>query len=158
MPVVGGLTLRMMRWNDKLMLRRLRQFGPKVERRAIRKALKAASAVILKRAKQLAPKRTGGLRRALAVSRGRRLKRYPDGGFLAVVGPAWFGGQHGHLVERGTTARKFKGASRGRMPAQPFLKPAYAEKIDAARDKLRTVIKTEVEKAGRQLTRGVNRV
>ncbi len=158
MGLPGRLDLRMKLWNHKLMLRRLRAYGPKVERRAIRKALKAGSAVILKRAKQLAPKRTGGLRRALAVSRGRRLKRYPDGTFLAVVGPAWFGGQHSHLVELGTRQRDHKGANRGTMPAHPFMKPAYDEKIGPALTKIRQVIKAEVEKAGRQLTRGVNRV
>lgn len=130
----------------------LKALGPTLERRIIRQALKAGGAQILKRAKQLAPKgKTGNLRRSLAVSRGRRIRKYPHGNLVAILGPSWPLGAHGHLIEKGTRLRKTKdGASRGRMPAQPFMGPAFEGRKERAlrvlREKIRQGIKRELAK------------
>lgn len=74
-------------------------------------------------------KQPGNLRKSMGL----RIKTYRNSGTtIAVVGPRWPQGAHGHLIEFGTTERLTKGegkvpagVSRGFMPARPFLRPAF---------------------------------
>lgn len=156
-PIIG-MKIR----GDKALQMALRQLGDVVGKRAAgrvqRKALKAGGSPILMEAKRRAPRskrrvgdlsrpggRPGNLKRSLAVSRGRRVRRYPRGNILAILGPQWPLGAHGHLVEFGTKQRRTKtGASRGRMPARPFLEPAFHGRIREARAKIRQVFGKEI--------------
>jgi HK97 gp10 family phage protein len=138
--------------------RELKNLPYQIGKRVEKDALKAGAAEILKEAKRRAPRsrrkhasdlggfQAGLLRRSLAVSKGRRIRRY-RGVLVAVVGPAWPWGAHGHLVEHGTRHRKTRaGHSRGSMPATPFLEPAFHAKIQAARRRIREKLATGIER------------
>lgn len=59
--------------------------------------------------------------------------------------------RHGHLVEFGTGERQHKdGTSTGKMPAAPFLLPAWRLNANRVRNRLRRVIRAEVKKAASQ--------
>lgn len=130
---------------DKLLQHGLRQlaeiYSPRAPLRIMKRALRAGGAEILKEAKRNAPRHAGGLKRSLAVTRGRRIRKYPSGNLLAVLGPAWPIGAHGTIVERGTANRRTKsGANRGAMPANPFLEPAFHGKQAAALERIRAEV------------------
>ena len=133
--------------NDRALELALKSLGPKLETRVMARALKAGAGETLKAAKRLAPRgKTGNLRKSLAVSRGRRVRRYGRR-LVAVVGPAWPEGAHGHLIERGTRRRRTKtGADRGIMPARPFLEPAYDATKTAAVAKVKQKIRQGIER------------
>lgn len=154
-PIVGLKTI-----GDKLLQLRLNQLGkiysPRAPQRVIKAALKKGGAVILKEAKRRAPKSKSGsrkdrppgnLRRSMMVSKGRRLRKYPSGNLLAILGPQWPLGAHGTIVERGTARRQTSGgADRGKMPAIPFLEPAFAGKQKEVLKALREEIKKGLER------------
>jgi HK97 gp10 family phage protein len=133
--------------NDELLEKLLRSLPGKIERRVTRVAVKAGGAVILKDAKRRAPKGPGGkdykggnLRRSMTQSRGLRVRKYPRGGrqkYIAVAGPGWPLGAHGHLIESGTVKRETKkGANRGAITPDPFLEPAFKRKSREAQRKV----------------------
>lgn len=126
----------------------LRMMGSKVERKVMRKSLKAGAGVILRAAKALAPVgRTKNLKKSMAISRGVRIRKYPHGTMMAVLGPGWPLGAHGPIVEEGTKMRRTRsGASRGRMPAMPFLAPAVAAQTAAATARVRSEVAKGIEK------------
>lgn len=102
--------------------------GPKIEKKLAKGAIRAGASIIAKEAKQLAPVRTGTLKKSIqVVARSRRVgdavvsvavrkgKRYRSRGM-----DAWYA----HLVEFGAKARGLR--------AQPFLRPALdAKKTEA---------------------------
>ena len=87
-------------------------------------------------------KEPGNLLKSLGV----RTRRYKNTNTqIAVIGPRWPEGAHGHLVEFGTAPRwaqnkgffkqllhGLKGGYRGIMPARPFLRPAFDGRVQEA--------------------------
>ena len=108
----------------------LAAFGD-LERRAqsgiVGKALRAASRPIVNAARDNLRAGNHKFTGNLIKSIGLRIKTYrKDGRTIAVIGPRWPEGAHGHLVEFGTGPRQTeKGKSTGFMPATPFLRPAF---------------------------------
>lgn len=158
--------------NDRLLEEALRIVGETMgvgtQQRIVKAALKGAGGLILKEAKKRAPRqkrqrggpaRGGNLKRSLAISKGRRIRKYGSPGqrkgfLMAILGPSWPLGAHGHLVELGTKRRKLKGegkypagTNRGRMRRQPFLKPAYKGKVRPAMRDMRRRLWDGIEKA-----------
>lgn len=113
---------------DKELLAAFGELGRRAQGEIVRKALRAASRPIINAARDNLQAQTGGEGTGnLRKSMGLRMKTYRNSGStVAVIGPRWPQGAHGHLVEFGTTTRVTKkGISRGFMPARPFLRPAF---------------------------------
>lgn len=149
--------VRMKVENDRLLEKLLRSLPAQIERRITRRAVRAGGAVILKAAKAQAPrgqkrgeKKPGNLRRSMTQSRGLRIRKYPRGRrtkYIAVAGPGWPLGAHGHLVEAGTESRETKtGANRGVMPATPFMEPAFKAKRAQAQKKVTDTLWQGIER------------
>lgn len=102
---------------------------------ALARAVMAGGEYIAEGAQQKAPVRRGVLRLHIRA----RLEMSRKGQAESVV--SWRHTQasrnpafHGWFAEMGTPVRKRKsGASTGRMPATPFLRPAYDERYERAR-------------------------
>lgn len=127
----------------------LHKLDTKVRKKTVRKMCAEAGKLILKRAKSLAAKETGLLRKSL----GRKVKVYRSGVAVAVVGPRSDSKfrqlvtrtknrrkprtemanpiKYAHLVEQGTTHSR----------ALPFLRPAIAGQQAALREAMANVVK-----------------
>ena len=145
---------------DKELQRAFKKLADKAKRTVARKANRAGSTPLMKRAKALAgtvsPGKhgTGNLKKSVK----RRFKRY-GGVDVVVVGPETktgeSSGQHAYIVEYGTGERFTKeGVYRGVMPAHPFMRPAWAQTKGIARAKgvaaMKKAIDDEARKAGRR--------
>lgn len=157
--------------NDRTLEQVLRLIGEEMgigtQQRIVKTGLRSAAAMILKDAKKRAPRQKrkrggprigGNLRKSLAVTKGRRIRRYGGAGrrglLMAILGPSWPLGAHGHLVEKGTKRRKTKGEKslpaglkRGKMRRKPFLEPAYKAKVKPALREMRAKMWDGIEKA-----------
>jgi len=127
----------------------LKSADAKVRKKILRKACNKAGGVLLKRAKQLVPTKSKLLKKSL----GRKVKVYPSGVAVAVVGPRKGFRQevvrdgrevlsdpirYAHLVEGGTRPHGYKTRG-GRHPgakARPFLKPS----LDSTKSTVKKVI------------------
>ena len=97
----------------------------------------------------------------LWMSIGVRIRNYRNTDTkIAVIGPKWPQGAHGHLVEFGTLPRwtqtkgffnqlrhGLKGAYRGIMPAKPFLRPAFDSRVGEALVILTTFVRNRIMRA-----------
>jgi len=126
----------------------IRKLPEKPARRVMRKALRAGSTVIIKRARQLTPVRTGRLKRSWR----RRFSKSFDPNITAEVLNA---APYAHLVEFGTGPRKDgkTGASRGVMPAHPMIRPAVEGQIEAINAAMRKKADESIKKEWEKLTR-----
>ncbi len=116
MPVASGVTIKGL---DKIQ-KKLKQLGPKLEKKALLSAANTGAEVIRKQAEQ-------------NVSWTRRLKKFiikrrvksPRGSVKIQIG-ASTDGFFGHFLELGTRVRKTaKGAGRGQVSPRPWLRPAF---------------------------------
>lgn len=108
--------------------RKFAQMERKLQTATLVRAAKAGAAIILKRAKELAPRDTGALARALVTRTTRRRKTY---GETSVTNTK--AGAHAVLQEYGVQPHPIgKGTHPGHKP-QPFMRPAFDETKDAAR-------------------------
>lgn len=111
----------------------LAQLPIELRERAQRAALRAAGRVVANRAKRLAPKQSQAddprpAKPSLASTIKVVIRGYGDRA-LAVVGPSWPYGAHGHLVEQGHRVVVSRGVDRGQptgaiVPGKEFLAPA----------------------------------
>lgn len=130
--------------------RSLKQLGSnKVVVGISRKAVRAACAPFRKAMKAKAPRRDGALKRSIYT----KLKTYPSGGVIGITGPRyeWVAGmtseavnpgKYAHLVEYGTGPHLIRRAViddtfypvvlHPGARAQPFMRPAWVGKKDAA--------------------------
>ena len=128
---------------EKELKRMLESLPRKMSGPVVRRALREGAKPILAAARAAAPisddKDPGLLRKSMSPGRGIRIKTYRRTGVtLAVIGPGWPLGAHGHLIESGTKLRKTKqkpkpGLSRGIGPAKPFLRPAFDANVGLAK-------------------------
>lgn len=116
--------------------RKLKRLPPAVRGQAARRATRAGMKVIMRDAEsRLTKKGTGKLKRALTT----KVSKDRAGNIHATGGASMPDGAHIHLVEFGTSNRVLTGkgkypagTSRGAMPEQPFLRPAFDSRKDAA--------------------------
>jgi len=108
---------------DKI-VRKLKSVEPSIQQKALRKATRAGAKVIQAEAKALVPVDTGALKDAIKVKAGKRKKGRIS--TLVQVGQGDFKGDtfYGGMIEFGTS----------KMPARPFMTPAYESKGEEARD------------------------
>lgn len=120
--------------------RKLSRFEQSVQKKAIRKATREASKVILEEAKTLVPVDTGALRKSLRV---RSLKRSRvKQGHQVQTGEGFFKGEtfYGGFVEYGTK----------RMAAREYLRRAMNSKEAETIQKFRTELGVAIDEAGRK--------
>lgn len=141
---------------DKELIAAFESLKSNVQSRTMHAGMRAASEPILDSAKAILAsqlsgnpyrekgKLVGNLLRSLAV----KTKKYASSVFLAVIGPQWPEGAHGHLFEFGTRARTTgKDAYRGIVPARPFLRPAFDSNVRIALDILTTFVRNRIMRA-----------
>jgi len=121
----------------------LEKLPNKLQDRAVKNAMAAGAREIRDEAKRLVPVEPGSLRDDIVVSRTvkERGKRRRLKGSV-VVGIKDEGRFYAHLIEFGTS----------RIPAHPFLRPAFANKQQAAIAKIGPKLGSEVEKQARKLS------
>lgn len=131
-------------------LRKLKDF---TARRVGRRAMTAALEPVAAAAKAAAPRSGDGRHMADSIAVGKRLvpaqaREAPREGkhlMLMYVGPKE---PHAHLVEFGTVERFHRsGKSVGRMPAQPFMRPAWDGNREAVLATLTAELRVELDKA-----------
>lgn len=107
----------------------LAQLPEKMEGRVLRNATNAAARVVAREARAHVPVAEGDLKKSITARSVRTRK-----GEKAVAAVVGFKKPHSgkaHLVEYGTGPRETSsGASRGAMPAQPFMRPAIVSAKD----------------------------
>lgn len=125
----------------KAVLRKVDKLPAVARKRVMRKGVNAGAQLVLKAARRLAPVDEGGLKKSLRKKSGRFFNDATS--YMDVIPAA----PHAHLVEFGTVERETKtGASRGVMPAQPFMRPALDENVDAVVFVMRGKMETDLPK------------
>lgn len=149
MPQSTSLTAQAIVTGDKQLDRFLRSLPLKLQKKGVRKATRASAKIVLADAQRRAPRDTGHLANSLVVrtakgSRGRRMPRGTFGHSVQTRGGTMFYGDeyYAGFVEYGTKQRRMKtktggkitsagfltqGLNRGRVEAQPFMRPALYE-------------------------------
>jgi HK97 gp10 family phage protein len=110
---------------DRELIRTLEKMAGKDAKKAMRKGCRAGSKVVAKRAKQLAPRRSGAIRRAIRV----RAVRSRKIGTQVIVGAGWFKGKtfYAAFVEFGHKAGKRGRSGRTTVPGQHYMQRAGEE-------------------------------
>jgi len=117
--------------------KKLLSFEPKLGRKIIRQALRAGAKVIHTAAKANVPVDTGALKQSLKVKAMR--KRRHSYGVMVATSDGWFKGDefYGAFLEFGTS----------KMPAKPFVRPAF----DAEKDNAEKIIKNQLQQGIEQV-------
>lgn len=119
----------------------LQQLPKATAKNVVRRILKKSAKPIQRRAKSLAPVRTGTLRDSIFVStklsKAREKKRFGPGDIEIFIGAGGPGAYHAHLQEFGTEHH----------PPTPFLRPAWDSFKSSILDDIREDFWTEVKKA-----------
>lgn len=107
----------------------------------IQKACKKSAKIVADEAKELAPEKSGQIKRAIRV----RLGRIKRGGFsaLAAMGRKWFTGEefYGGFQEFGWKTGKRGSSNRKQIPGEHYMEHAFEEKGQEALDTLLVEIK-----------------
>ena len=146
----------------------LRDLPGKVERRVIKSALIKSASPILKDARNrlkamLAKqhgltsrsfkKQYGGtktLMQSMLTRNARKVVKYASGQMIIVVGPGK-AAHHAWWFEHGTGPRQRSGGgSTGKMPAQPFMRPAWDAGVGSARRRFLKAAWTGIEREARK--------
>lgn len=135
--------------------KQLERLPSTVRGKTMRQALRAGAKLIEREAGRRVPIGTGGLKSALTTI----VTTKRTGAQWARIGAAMPDGAHIHLVEFGTKERFTNvissrsgginigaGASRGRMPAQPFLRPAFDSRRAAALVEVSKVLRRAIDR------------
>ena len=133
------------------LLRRLMRIDQRIGENVIVKVLRKGANVVAREARANVAVDEGDLKKEIRVAKSRKRKRRSGG--LVVVGIRQPAGRHGHLLEFGTGPRyqKTTGKFSGAMPAQPFMRPALANKGVAAARTIGNALVPEIEKAAVRL-------
>jgi HK97 gp10 family phage protein len=110
-----------------------------IERRGMKDALLKAATPMVKKTKQLAPTRTGALRKSIGkkgstnrAKQSAEVKIGPRKAFkFKNQKPSWYA----HLVEFGHIAKTPGGKVAGFVPAKPFMRPAFEAEKAASQKK-----------------------
>lgn len=130
--------------------RQLDRIDDRLTGRVKMQAVQAAGEVVAARAKALCPRGDPGHepdKKPLRDTIGVELRDYGERA-LAVVGPEWDAGAHGHLVEYGH-AIVTRGKNTGlRAAPKPFMRPAYEETKDEQQAAMQAVVNQAIADFG----------
>jgi len=136
---------------DKDLIRTLSRIPVRLRIPVLVKSLTQGAKIIQRSARSLAPKDRGVLFRSIQV------KTLPGAPAAVAIRPNYGRAPHAHLVEFGTTARfsTRNGVSRahGRMPAQPFMGPAFRRNVKRANKIVGKLILKDVDRIAKQEAR-----
>lgn len=132
----------------------LKSLDRKIVKKTVRKMVTKGGQILARAAKQAAPKETGLLRKSI----GSKVKVYPSGVTVAIVGPRTGFRQQvtrkrGRWVPKVETANPTKYAhlvelGTARASAKPFLRPAFAGKAEAIREAMRQIAQAALQEGG----------
>jgi HK97 gp10 family phage protein len=142
-------TLQLDGWDE--LARQLDRVDDQLTKRAKLEAVKAAGEVVAARAKQLCPRGDAADKpdaKPLADTIAVEVRDY-DQRALAVIGPQYPAGAHGHLVENGHEIVTRDGRRTGRRARpKPFVRPAFDETQDAQQAAMESVIARTLREIG----------
>lgn len=129
------------------MAKKLREFGPKVGRKHLRAATSKGAAVIRKKARELAPVDTGEMRKDIQQ---KRVKT--EGDHIASFSVYTRSGKRSRLsgkarnVDKDSFYWKFQEFGTAKMPAQPFMRPAFESEKENAVDEIGAELDKRIQK------------
>ena len=133
----------------------LRELGPRVGRKHLRAATSKGAAVIRKKARELAPVDTGEMRKDIQQ---KREKTSSDN--IASYSVYTRSGKRSRLsgkarnVDKDSFYWKFQEFGTAKMPAQPFMRPAFESEKEKAIDELGTELDKRIQKEAADMARG----
>jgi len=137
------------------MAKKLREFGPKVGRKHLRAATSKGAAVIRKKARELAPVDTGEMRKDIQQKREKT-----SGDNIASYSVYTRSGKKSRMsgkarnVDKDSFYWKFQEFGTAKMPAQPFMRPAFESEKENAVDVLGAELDKRIQKEAADLARG----
>ena len=132
---------------DKELVRKLLQLDTKLRSEISRAALGIGGTMMLQAMRKTVPRgRTGNLRRSLS----KKVKQYPSGVSIAVIGPRIPMGAHAHLLEAGTEERVQQKTGRrvGRGPALWWMSKAFGASRSAIVQRMTTYLANRLRTLG----------
>lgn len=143
----AGMKVRMkVEGGDKL-ARRLQMMAEEVARKHLREVALAGAEVIRAEAEAKAPRQTGTLASDIHAA----VEKQTKSRVMVKIGPGekgWYGRlvEEGHAIVRGgrRKGKKAKGRVVGHVPPQPFLRPAFDEKVDEAQKVIEAELKRRI--------------
>lgn len=133
----------------------LRELGPRVARNSLRRAVSAGAAEIRNEARARAPVDTGEMRKDIMVKRERDTKGEMSAKYSVFVRS----GKKSRLAGKGRNVQKdsyywkFVEFGTSKMPAKPFLRPAYEAKKEEAVKIIGENLDEGIQKAARELAK-----
>lgn len=137
------------------MAKRLRDLGPKVGRKHLRAATSKGAAVIRKKARELAPVDTGEMRKDIQQKRDKT-----SGDNIASYSVYTRSGKRSRLsgkarnVDKDSFYWKFQEFGTAKMPAQPFMRPAFESEKENAVDEIGAELDKRIQKEAADMARG----
>lgn len=131
----------------------LRELGPRVARNGLRAAVSAGAAVVRNEARNLAPVRTGEMKKDIQMKRERDIK----GQFSAKYSVYVRSGKKSRLAGKARNIDKDSWYWRlvefgtSKMTAQPFMRPAFEKQKEAAIEAMREKLDERIQKAAQEL-------
>jgi len=139
--------------NAEEIVMNLEKLEEKIQKKLVRKAMRAGAKVLLEEAKARVPVKTGNLKKSLGIN-----SRTKKGNIVMYISPregksAKYDGFYGRFVELGHILRERCKGKRGKIikhiSPKPFLRPAFEAKGEEAVRVFTKTLKEEVEKIGR---------
>lgn len=135
----------------------LRELGPRVAKNALRRSVSSGAAVIRDAAKSNAPEDTGKLKRAIGIKRSKDARGEMSAKYQVFVRQA----KNGSIGQKNVKAYgKFDAFyarwiefGTSKMPAQPFLRPAFESQKENAVESIKEKLTDGVQKAAEELGR-----
>ena len=157
-PITGkaagsGISIKLV--GAERLQRMLKDVPAKDAKKAIRTGARAGSKIITAKAKQLAPVRSGAVRRAIRTRAAERRRRYV--GTVTRIGAGFFVGKefYGSFAELGHHVGNRKlGAARKWVEGQSFMRRAASQNKDRAARKAIVIIIREITAAAKRIGGG----
>jgi len=133
----------------------LRDLGPRVGRKHLRAATSKGAAVIRKKARELAPVDTGEMRKDIQQKREKT-----SGDNIASYSVYTRSGKKSRMsgkarnVDKDSFYWKFQEFGTAKMPAQPFMRPAFESEKENAVDVLGAELDKRIQKEAADMARG----
>ena len=127
--------------------KRLQDFPDKLARNVLRKAMASGAAVIRDEARRLAPKDTGEMARDIMIKRAKQTKGsngFEYQVFVRTGKKSRLAGKKRN-VSRDSFYWRFQEFGTSKMPAHPFMRPAFDAKKEAAVEAIRDRLAAEIE-------------